>query len=125
MYANCLPGARVEVHVNNERLAEHATENDVGSATTFVEAVAGASFAVVLHLEPAFAYRIPQDRLSFALYLDGECARTLIVNPNVHDSEVLDCAVQTVGKNTTRRKFLFAEHETSTPIVIAKFDYGL
>lgn len=125
MYADCLPGARVEVQVNNESLAEHATENDAVSATTFVEVVAGASFTVVLHIEAAFAYRNPTDRVSFGLHLDGEWASSLVVDPKIHFKSTHEFAIERVGNTVTQRRFLFAELETSTSLPIVRYGCGL
>lgn len=117
MYADCLPGASVKVRVNGMPLTEHATENGDLSATTFVEAIAGANFAVILHLEDTFTYRQPADRIKFEVFLDGERAGALVVDPAsiLHATAVIDYIYETSGGRTTRRKFLFAELETCMP----------
>jgi hypothetical protein len=116
MRADCLPHASVIVSVNDKILTEHSTENDALSVTTFVEAVAGAHFAVVLQLHDAFAYRHPSDRIHFAVHLDGEYAAAYIVNPSTQSplKSTINSTVETIHNQTTRRNFIFASHETST-----------
>lgn len=121
MHADCLPGANVTVTVNGEPLAEHATENGHLSAMTFVEAVAGANFAVVLQLDHTFAYRQPIDRINFKVFLDGERAAALVANPTKisHATTTISYIYETLGNRTTRRKFHFAELETCMPIKLS------
>jgi hypothetical protein len=118
MRARCLTHASVTIRVNGQVLTEHSTQDDGSSISTFVEAVAGAKFAVVLQLSNAFTntWRDPRDQINFGVYVDGEWAAGLIVQPKdrSHNKSTLDSALETENNRTTRRNFIFARHETCT-----------
>jgi hypothetical protein len=78
MRASCLPGASVSVRVGGEDAVEYGPENDGTKATSFIEAILGASFAIVLEIEQDFAYRQPQDRLEFRVFIDGQITRSKV-----------------------------------------------
>jgi len=115
MYADCLPGADVTVRVNGQALTEHATENDLLSATTFVEAVAGAEFEVALVLSPHFAYRNPADKIRFHVTVDGEWVRTPILTTHLLPTieAIVEGPQQTQNGVTTFRRLNFAQHTSS------------
>jgi hypothetical protein len=118
MRAGCLPHANVTVRVNNEDVAEHGTEassaHDAMTATSFVEAVPGAEFAVHLRLEAEFAYRNPRDRISFCVYVDGKWVRDLIITSHTLPwTAVIKGLVETKSGITTLKSLSFAEHTSS------------
>lgn len=115
MIADCLPGARVTVRVNGQALTEHATENNEMSANTFVEAVAGAEFEVVLNLSPPFAYRNAADRIRCTVTVDGQWVRTPIIITHVlQDIEtIVEGPQETRNGVTTFRRLSFAQHASS------------
>jgi hypothetical protein len=112
MYADCLPGAAVTVRVNGEPLTEHATENGDLSATTFVEAVAGAEFDVTLDLDQHFAYRNPADRIEFSVYVDGAWVRTPLLK-HYHNQSIVQGPENTQNGVTTIQCLTFAQHASS------------
>ena len=115
MHADCLPGASVTVRVDGMPLTEYATENSDMSATTFIEAIAGAEFDVTLSWSDHFAYRDPADRIRFCVYVDGEWVRTPILSTR----RGLPCECTVVGPQDTRngvttfKRLIFAEHASS------------
>jgi hypothetical protein len=115
MHADCLPGATVTVRVNGTPLTEHATENGDLSATTFVEAVAGAEFDVALNWDNNFAYRNAADRIRFTVYVDGEWVQTPIVSTHaVFASEsIVAGPEETRNGMTTIKRLTFAQHASS------------
>ena len=113
MYADCLPGARVTVSVAGQEAVEYETENEPLKATTFIEAIPGASFAVILDIEEHFAYCDPQDRLEFKVRLDGRPVRSKIIHGHHSGQKKVDGTAETIDGVDTFRTFEFAEHETS------------
>ena len=118
MRADCLPYARVSVLVNGIALTEYTTEiGDGQGATTFIEAVPGATFTVELELEAAFAAytsRKRNDKLTFCLFLDGEAVCSNLVYLNVRPvTSTLGGIIEQKHDETTLRPFVFAEHTTS------------
>jgi hypothetical protein len=68
-----LPKASVAIHVNGSALHEHMAESEHQMiATSYVEAVSGAEFSVVLKLEPRFRLRDKSQVLVCAISLDGQ-----------------------------------------------------
>ena len=82
-------------------------------ATTFIEAIPGASFAVVLDIEENFAYRDPRDQLKFKVKLDGQPVRGKIIHGQHRRQHKVNGTVETIDGVDTFRAFEFAEHETS------------
>lgn len=113
MYADCLPGARVTVSVDGQEAVEYETENEPLKATTFIEAIPGASFAVILDIEENFAYRDPRDQLQFKVKLDGQPVRSKIIHGQHLRQYKVDGTVEKIEGVDTFRTFEFAEHETS------------
>lgn len=116
MYADCLPGARVTVSIAGEEAVEYETENEPLRATSFIEAITGANFAIVLDIERDFAYRNPQDFIEFKISLDGQGANSSLVR--THRQHVVQCRVDGVtfktGNVMMLKMFQFAEHAFST-----------
>lgn len=127
MLADCLPGAAVTVRVNREPLAEHATENDAMSATTFVEAIPGAEFEVFLNFSQPFAYLSRADRIRFSVYVDGEWVRTPIVCADLlHFNEhIVEGPQETKNGVTTTKRLTFAQHASSMGIVCHLYDHSV
>lgn len=115
MRADCLPHARVSVLVDGATLPEYSTESGDGmGATTFVEAVPGATFAIELWLEAQFAQRNPNDSLNFVAYLDGEYVRSILVRiDHLPFNRIMDGAREQTAGECIFRAFGFAQHETS------------
>ena len=115
MYADCLPGASVTVRVNGVPLTEHATENSDLSATTFVEAVAGAEFDVSLDWDDHFAYRNPADRIKFTVYVDGKWIRSLVLPMHLRSMKnpIVEGPYETNNGVTTVKRLTFAQHASS------------
>lgn len=115
MHADCLPGAAVTVRVNGIPLIEHATENCDLSATTFVEAVAGAEFDVALNLRHGFAYRAPADRIRFCVYVDGEFVKAPIISTHLQyvAEYLVEGPEETKNGVTTSKRLTFAQHASS------------
>jgi hypothetical protein len=114
MHADCLPNAAVTVRVNGTLLTEHATENDHLSATTFVEAVAGAEFDVALTWNDNFAYRVPTDRIRCSVYIDGQWVQTPIVSTQFpFYQRIVEGPQQTINGVTTLKRLTFAQHASS------------
>jgi hypothetical protein len=115
MYADCLPGASVTVRVNGVPLTEHATENSNLSATTFVEAVAGAKFDIALNLDYHFAYRNPADRISFCVSVDGEPVKVVILSTHLQyiSEHLVEGPEETRNGVTTLRRLTFAQYASS------------
>jgi hypothetical protein len=115
MYADCLPGARVTVSVAGEEALEYETENEPFRAVSFIEAIPGANFAVILDIERDFAYRNPQDCIKFKISLDGQGVKSNIISThrqNVFQFRVDGVSVKT-GNVTMLKVFQFAEHASS------------
>ena len=80
MRAAGLPDANVFPCVNDSALHEHGTEtqtddaNHSATALAYVEAVAGAAFAVNVNLDPAFQYC--SGDLKVTIYKDGTRMRS-------------------------------------------------
>lgn len=116
MRAGGLPGLKLSLSVDGSNLHEHQTEiqdSDIAlTATTYVEAVAGAAFVINIALEPGFKYR--RDQLKLVVYLDGSRIRHKFVNLGRGSKIVkIEKINETVGGQRTIRRFLFAEHQTS------------
>jgi hypothetical protein len=118
MRADCLPKVSVAVHVNGNALHEYHAESESEHANTavcYVEAVSGAEFSLVLAIEPGYAHL--KDDLQFRIFLDGNPARSQIVNPPKQKG---NCTIATDSVRRYEdgyshyRKFTFAPHETST-----------
>jgi hypothetical protein len=112
MHADCLPGAAVTVRVNGIPLIEHATENGDLSATTFVEAVAGAEFDIALNLNQHFAYRNPADSIQFSVYVDGAWVQSYLLRHHENQS-VVQGPENTRNGMTTCKHLTFAQHASS------------
>jgi hypothetical protein len=68
-----LPKASVAIHVNGSAPHEHMAESEHQMiATSYVEAVSGAEFSVVLKLEPSLRLRDKSQVLVCAISLDGQ-----------------------------------------------------
>lgn len=114
MHAGCLPGADVTVRVNGEPLTEYATENGDLSATTFVEAIAGAEFNVTLKWSEYSADQTPADRIAFSVFVDGEWIRTPVVSTHGWRDECTVNGPQEIRNGLTTTKCLtFAQHDSS------------
>lgn len=115
MYADCLPGASVTVRVRGVPLAEHATENGDLSATTSVEAVAGAEFDIALNLSYGFAYRTPADRIRFLVSVDGEFVKAPILSTHLQylSEHLVEGPEDTRNGVTTLKRLTFAQHASS------------
>jgi hypothetical protein len=116
MRADCLPHVSIAIHVNGNALLEHhADSEDAKTALCYVEAVSGAVFALVLMIEPGYAYR--DEDLQFRVFLDGKQARSTIIAP-AKMAEGHTASIDSVRRQADRfshyRKFTFAQHETST-----------
>lgn len=116
MRADGLPGANVFLSVNDSALREHETEthdsNNAVTALAYVEAVAGAAFAVNITLDSAFQYR--DGDLKIDIYMDGVRMRFKFIElSNGVKSAKVDRLYETNGGLNTIRRFLFAEHQTS------------
>jgi hypothetical protein len=115
MRADCLPGACVSVRVGGENAVEYGLENDATQATAFIEAIPGTSFAIVLDIEQDFAYRQPQDRLEFRVFIDGQMARSK-VTPTHHANvfqKLVDGRIENVKGVDMFREFQFVELKSS------------
>jgi hypothetical protein len=116
MRADSLPGANVFLSVNDSALQEHGTETHNSSnavtALAYVEAVAGAAFAVNIALDSAFQYR--NGDLKIDIYMDGARMRfkCMELSNGVRSAKV-DKLYETNGGQNMIRRFLFAEHQTS------------
>ena len=113
MYADGLPGARVTVSVAGEEAVEYETENEPLKATTFIEAIPGASFAIALELGEEFAYRDARDSIEFKVKLDGQSVRSKVTSALKHRSSKVDGTINKVDGVNMLRTFEFAEHEIS------------
>ncbi|GAB7327866.1 hypothetical protein MBLNU13_g11655t1 [Cladosporium sp. NU13] len=112
MYADCLPGASVTVRVSGLPLIEHATEHSDMSATTFVEAVAGAEFDVALKLNQHFAYSNPANEIQFSVYVDGAFVQSFLLRHN--DNKCVIHGPEETRKGVTTIKHLtFAQHAST------------
>jgi hypothetical protein len=115
MRASCLVGACVSVCVSGENAAEYGLENDAAKATAFIEAIPGASFAIVLDIEREFAYQKPQDCLQYRIYIDGQLARSKLLA--THEADVIQKKVEGSIENIKGvdmfREFQFAELKSS------------
>ena len=116
MYADCLPGASVTVRVNGVPLIEHATEHSDMSATTFVEAVAGAEFDVALDLDHHFEYRRPTDEIQFAVYVDGAFVQSFLLK-HIHYHTFVQGPEETQDSVNTLKYLTFAQHASSKQYV--------
>ena len=112
MHADCLPGAAVTVRVSGVPLTEHSTENSDMSATTFVEAVAGAEFDVTLNLSQHFAYRDPADMIDFSVYVDGSWVQGPLLK-HFHNDSIVEGPEETRNGVTTLKRLTFAQHASS------------
>jgi len=116
MRADGLPGANVFLSVNDSALREYETEthdsNNAVTALAYVEAVAGAAFAVNITLDSAFQYS--NGDLKIDIYMDGARMRFKFIelSSGVKKAKV-DRLYETNGGQNTIRRFLFAEHQTS------------
>jgi hypothetical protein len=115
MLADCLPGAKVTVRVNGTPLTEHATENGVLTATTFVEAIAGAEFDVALNWRDHSTYRDPEDRIRFCVHVDGEWVRAPIITAHspFFRNKIVEGPQETRNGVTTVKRLTFAQHASS------------
>lgn len=115
MHADCLPGATVTVRVNGTPLTEYATENSDMTATTFVEAVAGAQFDIALTWTDFFAYRAAADRIRFCVYVDGQWVGTPIVSTHIPRlyQNVVEGPQTTLNGMTTFSPLTFEQHASS------------
>ena len=118
MRADGLPGANVFLSVNNNALNEHGAEteshdpNNAVTALAYVEAVAGAAFAVNITLDPAFQYR--SGDLQAEIHMDGTRMRCKVMDLKIgNQSAKVDRIRERNGGQTLTRRFLFAEHQTS------------
>jgi len=118
MRAEGVPGANVSLSVNGSALHEHEVEpenpdpNNAVTALVYVEAVAGAAFAVNITTDSAFRYR--NGDLQIKIYLDGARVRSKVMElSNGVQSATVDRLYETNGGQNTSRRFLFAEHQTS------------
>lgn len=117
MYADCFPRARVTVSVAGETAVEYETENEPLKVKSFIEAIPGANFAVILDIEQHFAYRDPQDSLRFKVSLDGRKARANLIathHHNVIQAKIEGIRILTEDDVTMLRRLQFAEHGSST-----------
>ena len=118
MRADGLPGANVFLSVHGSALLEHGTEteahdsNHAVTALAYVEAVAGAAFAVNITLDPAFQYR--SGDLQAEIHMDGTRMRSKVMDLKIgNQSAKVDRIRERNGGQTLTRRFLFAEHQTS------------
>ncbi|KAM0701950.1 hypothetical protein Q7P35_010860 [Cladosporium inversicolor] len=113
MYADCFPRARVTVSVAGETAVEYETENEPLKVKSFIEAIPGANFAVILDIEQHFAYRDPQDSLRFKVSLDGRKARANLIGTHHHNviqAKIEGIRILTEDDVTMLRRLQFAEH---------------
>jgi hypothetical protein len=114
MRADYLPHARVSVLVNGVALTEFSTKSGDGQgATTFIEAVPGATFSVEVELEPAFATRRLKDQIVSSIRLDGETVSgSVIYADNLPAKSMVSGVSERKNGEATLRAFVFAEHAT-------------
>jgi len=118
MRSDGLPGADVFLSVNGSALPEYGTETEAHDtnqgvkALAYVEAVAGAAFAVNVTLDPTFQYR--SGDLQAEIYMDGARMRSTVMELSGRSqSAKVDRLHERKGGHRTTRRFLFAEHQTS------------
>lgn len=118
MRADGLPGASVFLSVNGSAIHEHGTETEshdpenAVTALAYVEAVAGAVFAVNITLDPAFQYH--SGDLQAEIHMDGTRMRSKVMDLSIgSQSAKVDRIRERNGGQTMTRRFLFAEHQTS------------
>jgi hypothetical protein len=111
MLVDGLPGANVFLSVDDAALHEHETESHSSehavNALAYVEAVAGAAFAVNINLDYAFKYR--KDDLIIEVYVDGARIKSNVVARGTRYAKIDKVHVT----SSTIRRFMFAEHQTS------------
>lgn len=108
--------ASVTIQVHDNDLYEHLIESeDDKTALSYVEAVSGARFSVVLVLEPKFAYR--DEDLQFRVFLDGRLARSYMIRSEKMKegmTKSLDAVREYADGFSSYSKSTFAENRSST-----------
>jgi len=117
MRANCLPNVSVTIQVNGNNLPEHQVDSgDPLSGLSFVEAINGAQFSIVLTVLPDYQHR--DGDLELCVSLDGSKARSLTISSDWvkkgNNVIIIDSTHDYADGLASSRKFTFGKTEMST-----------
>jgi hypothetical protein len=117
MRANCLPNVSVTIQVNGNNLPEHQVDSgDPTAGLSFVEAIDGAQFSIVLTVLPDYQHR--DGDLELCVSLDGCKARSLTISSDWvkkgNNVIIIDSTHDYADGLASSRKFTFGKTKMST-----------